>query len=974
MALTHDDMVKLVNNPGRGVSTIINELETAWFDKRVQINSKSHPFVFASDVIIGSSYGVLNRVLDGISRNFAVHSRNVSEISPHMADDEKVGMFGTPSTMTLEFAIEEETLLEIAKEVTVQMGKSTFTYQMILIPKDTEITFNGYTFCVENGIEIRWSDKTGYQVVYDETTNNPFNPIANNLLTKERRPGRDKWYLIVAVPVRQLACKAIENVTSNKASGCRDTVEYQDNLYAIRAFLTQDGVRREIKVSYDQDVFAPLQPTLAINLKSANTFDYEIPDVYIENETGIGTLSIYVWTTKGALEKDFQDIDLSTVEKNYQDYRYGAGTLNEFSAALKSVGGTVWKAATVTTGGSAALPFETIKRTFILGRRQRVLPITENNLAGTVEERDYNSVKTIDYMTGRSYAVTKELPVQDNKKFYAPMSTFVGSYRASVVDLIRSGVVLDNGDRVTIPHNVLFDITEPTTELVTAYTKNQYLGLAKEDLVDLVQNKTLVYTPFYYVLDITNTQVTLRTYHLDQPEVNYQTFIQENTALGLEVGVGAISVEHEEDGYLITVTTTSGQSYKELASDTLGIQLSFEAVDTNSLASVAGTLYGETADGERIFQFKLASRFDVDVNHVLYFTNFNQFGERQPQTGIDLKQNVKLIFTFKGDKEFTQSPIDAKIDDTIFADDMVGIIETDYNITFGKYMGNLYSRIRPLVGEAQYQRYPSDVPATYKETKYKRDDKGQLVWVNGKMVVEHTAGEVMKNSSGDTILAYRAGDVILDEHGDPIELLPRDRQYHWDFIGFDATYFFSLDDYDHQFAQDTKDFFVNNIDKDMNYFTSMAVNQTTLVFQPRNKLGYQKVVINSNAQTLLKQDLSFVVTFYLSQSGYKNQNLKETLQTAAPRIINSWLYDETSVANSDLTAMLKDIAKVDVKAVKIDAHSGNTIIDIISNADSLSGFSVRKLLRLSGDGLLSVQEDIDVTFLPHDVKMVDMIG
>lgn len=975
MTITQEDLVRFVNNPGRGIDYIVNELENNWFDRRLKINSKSHPFIFGVDIILGASYGVLNRVDDSIAKLFPAHARSISDLSRHMSDEEKVGMFGNPSVMTVEYAIAEETFMAIAKDYTATMGKSTFTYKLLLLPKDTEVTWNGYPFAIENGIEIRYSEKTGYQVVYDESTNSPFTPISNNLLKKERRPGSDKWYLVVTLPVRQLFCQPTENQTSNASSGCQGTIQYQDYLYAVRAFLTRNGTKVEIPVSFDQDVFAPLQPQLSINLNtSENSFYYEIPDVYIANELGIGRVDIYTYTTKGELiGKDFSQTDVRTgISVNYQDYRYGAGTLGPYSDALKNSGNMVWKAVSLTSGGENALPFEQIKRSFLLGRRQRVLPITENNLVGTVEGRGYNSVKAIDYVTGRSYALTKELPRQENKKFYAPMSCFVGSYRASANDLVRSGTVLDNGQRITIPHNVLFDVSALVTDLVFQTTKNQYLALSSEELVDLVNEKTLTYLPFYYILDTTNKQANLRTYHLDAPVFNYQSFVAENSALGLEVGIGSIDIQHQDDGYLITIVTESGESYKELDNSQVNVQLSVLPMDSNSLASMAGTLYGVTEDGERIFQFKVGSRFDVDVNDVIYLSGFQQFGLPMSTVGTELKFNMTFLLTVEGDPEQSKSDSDAKLDQSLFATEQVAIIETDYNVTLGKNLSNLYSRVRPLIGEAQYKRYPADVPEVYPENTYLMEDGEYVFDDNNLRIIEHRAGDTVYNSDGLVRLKARAGDLIRDENNNPIELEPRDLQYHWDFIAFDGAYFFSKDEYDIEYAQTTKNIFVNVIGQDMDYFGEMAIDRTTLVYQPRNKLGYQKVIINSNAQTYLKQDLSFVVTYYLTKSGYKNQNLKETLQASTPRIINEWLYNATTTANSDLIALLKAQGAAEVPAVRVDAYAGNTIIDVISNADTLTGFSVRKQLRLTGDGLLSVTEDVDVTFLPHDVSMVSM--
>lgn len=976
MALTQNQLIQLANNPQRGVDTVVTDVENNWFDQKVTWNSKSHPAVLAIDVILGSSFGYLNQMTDSLSKLFPAHARNISDLSRHMSDEEKVGIFANPSSCSVRFAINEDIFLAIAKDVTVTIGKATYTYKMILIPKDTEITVSGYTFALENGIEIRYGDKTGYQVVYDSETNSPFNPIANNLLTRGFKQSGSSYFLYVDIPCRQLLTKVTENVSSNVSSGCKGTITYTDDLYAVRAFLTVNSVKTEIQVTFDQDVFAPNAVTLTLDLDTtAKTISFQIPDVYIVNGLGIGIVDIYVLTTKGALVKNFTKAALGDVTPNYQDYRYGAGTLNNYAAVLRNTGGVAWQFIESTSGGLSAVPFDTIKANFLEGRRSRSLPITENDVSGTVGADGYTSVKAIDYVTKRTYAVTKELPIQDNKGFYSPMGVFVGSYLTSANDLVASGVVLDNGKRITIPHDVMFNITDDSTLLVNGLTKAQYTAMTGAQKVDLMGSTTLVYTPFYYVLDTTSNQAVLRTYHLDNPVVNQQTFVAENSTLGFELGVGALAIEHQDDGYLITVVTQSGSSYQALENEQIGVQLSIPVDGSTTPATMAGTLYGITEEGERIYQFKLDSRFDVDSNDVIYFSNFKQFGDIQSSIGSTLNLDMTFIFTYQGDKEYTATDSDALIDQTLFNVPMIAIIQTAYNVDLGKRLNYIYSRIRPLVGSAQYQRYAANVPSVYAADEYKRDPAtGFLVYdADGKVIVLHRAGDIRYDAVGNVEYAYLKGDVVYDVNQKPVVLAPRDLEYHFDFIAFDANYYFSQDPYDIEFAQDSKDQFSNVITSNLTRYGKSSLDQTNLVYQPRSKLGYMKVIINSNYEATLKQDIGFVVTWYLSATGYRNTALKKALEASTPKVLNMVLYDAVTFSTSDIINALMVDVSAEVKAVKISAVSGNAIVDIISNADSLSGFSLRKYLEQDSGGLLTVAEDVDTVFQPHDTSMVTMI-
>lgn len=968
--IDQDTLSRLGNNPERGIPLVINEIENAWFDGLKQLNSKTHPAILAIDLIIGTAHGFHNQLADTCSQLFKEHARNLDDLSRHMSDQERYGMFANPSSSVFRFGLSTEVFLANASLYQETIGTITSDYLKLVIPKDTQISVGGYYFSIENGIEIRYNERTGYQVVYDSKTNNPFNPISNNLLTRSFKIVGNRRYLVIDIPVRQIKMTPLENIASSQGAGCNGDFDYTDYLYGVRAILVDEtGTSKEIKVTYNQAVFNPSEVTLVLGIDpKTKVVKYEIPDVYIVNGTGLGTLRIYVYTTVGALEKDFTATSSTDFSPVFLDIRYGSNNLNQYSSPLNNMGGYAFSCLTPVSGGSDPIPFETFKQTVIENRNNRNTPITEKNLQGEVERYGYSPVKAIEYVTGRTYSLTKELPVQDNKKFKSAMGCFVGSHLTSVKDLVNSGLVYKNGDRYTLPHNVLFNVDDPTVVLVSQTQKNAYMGLSAEAKVELVNNNNFTYTPFYHVFDLTNKQAALRTYHLDGPAFNYQTFISENTSLGIEVGIGQINIVHKDDGYLVTVVTASGKSYQQLDDAKLGVQMSFTPSDGSSLASVAGVYKGKTTDGERIWEFKLNSRFDLDSSDVLYFDGLRQFNIAGIGIGTPLVNDLEFIFAVQGDNSNQASDTDKKIQQSLFDETMIGIIETHYNVRFGKRLDNLYSRIRPIVGPAQYKRYQEAVPAVWEATTYKRDANNNLIVTNGKLVVEHKAGDIKKSSDGKIIYAFNKNDVVY-ENGKPVVLDPEDIKYHWDFISFDGAYFFTNDDFDIDFAQKTKNYFINVIVADMEAFGSSALDRTVLYFQPRSKIGYQKVFVNDSRADLIKQDLSFTVTYYLTDAGMRNSNLQQSIKDTTAGIINGLLYNKNTIGNSDLVKALKDNASSsDVVDVKVSSLAGDLNIDVISSADSLTGFSVGKGLSVGSNGLISVREKIDVMFLNHSTS------
>lgn len=968
MSINVTSLTKLGNNPIRGLNYVVNALETSWFEQKVNINSSTHPAIFCADLTIGTTFGFLNSLSDAISEVFPAHARNIAELSRNMNTIDHYGLFGNPATGKVNLIISLDNLKAFAPTATSLINGITLSYQKLLIPKDTQFDVAGYVFSIENGIEIRYNERTGVQVVYDSTTNNPFNSIATNVLTRRIQSVQGKDYLFIDVPIRQLACDAIENIPSTIAAGCKGSRTYSDYLYGVRAFITNaSGVKTEMEVTYNKSVFDNGTLTMTIDLDtSSNKFNYSIPDIYIENGLGIGTVSVYTYTTKGTIDKDFRDTDLKDYVPAYRDYRYNGNTLGPYSDFFPNMGGVIWRFISPVTGGTVPNSFGNIKYRVVNGRRLRTLPITVNNIIGAMEESGYSAVKSIDFVTSRLFSVTKELPLQANKGFFSGMNCFVGTNLISAKKLVDSGIALDNGSRVTIPNNTTFNVTDQTVNLLTKTQVSVINSLTNAALIAYMETNSLAYTPFHHVFDATQNQAALRTYYLDNPSAGVQSFQEENTELAIEVGLDAVNVTYENNGYTILAQTISGTSYKVLTDNQVACQLSVTIPGSNQLASLKGELVRMSTDGERVYQFRLESNLDIDEADKLHVTNFNQYGSVQTDTPLDLTFNASFIFLRTVGNWNTVLLADSEIDKSLYPTPHQAVIKTNVEITLGRRLNALYNRIRPLIGEGQYQQYAFNVPETYPKDVYK-EENGQWVFGDDNLpIVLHKAGSPMLTSDGNPIYAHLAGDWIKDELGNFIPLVGRELTYHWDFIGFDGVYLYSKDTYDISFAQTIKDYLADTIGQDIELFGQMIIDKTRILFQPKNKLGWKEVVVNSNYYSTLKQDLSFEVTYYLTKAGYNNSNLKASLKANSPKVLNNFLFGNITVATSKLVTALMANLPADVVDVKINALSGDTTVDVISSVDELSGFSLRKRLVLGDNKLPSIEEDVKTDFLIHD--------
>lgn len=980
--MTFDELNRISNNPSRVISTVFNNIESTFLEGAGTLNSADHPFAFMVDLVVGSQFNMINRLGDSEAGGFLVHARNIGDLAKNMSDEDWYGVYGDPSQTTLRFIIAEETLDDVAVRYNEVSGTLENTYRKLVIPADTEFTVAGVPFLLENPVEIRVMDHGGYEVVYDSSRQSRLNPLSTNTPEVTYLDIDRLRYLAIHLPVRQLKITPHNNKPINPNVGFREIITYTDTIYAVRAFITPDGSTRrsEMSVIYNNENYDPNQATLVVDLKTDNTFEVSVPAVYTQNQIiGMARITILVYTTQGKLYRDLTTLTGQYFGVEYFNYANDKGLPNQFEKPFTQINTVLVDALAPITGGRNAMSFQELKDTMIYGHRQRLIPISNNDVSQFLLSKGYSSVKSIDMITDRLYRVTRDLPVQDSKlytdrsvaSFNSAMGVNVGSILTSLEELIASGWAHDNGQRVTLPQRAVFDITRQTPVLMPKSRYESLMTSSNQTKIDLVADNTLVYTPFTYVFDTTKNRAVSRVYRINHPSIRYQTFRSENATLGLQVSVGTIGVEYLDTGYKITIETQSKDAYKRLSNDSIGLQLSLTPSGVSSQITMRATLEGVTQEGERRFSFMLPSTFDITDADLIGLSGFNQFGQASRINYVDLKTTATFIFTLSGPGLQLTSASDMKIDQSLFDRINISVIETDYVLEFGRNLGSLFTRIRPMVGDAQYEKYLRDVPDLYEKDIYETEvveENGiqinKLVLVDGLPVLKHKAGTQRYTSDNKPVYRYLKDQTVYDSEGKPVELAPRKMRYYWDFIGFDFTYLLSQDAYDTDYMESTETFFVEQVVAELDGYNRVALDETRLVFKPRSTMGFTKTIVNEMVERIVKNDLTFNVVYMLTETGMRNQNLKDNLSTSTHTLINTALLKET-VSHSGIVSVLKTNGGSEVIDVHLTVKAGEFEVDAITNIDGTNGFSVGKTIEQTADKFLTIKEAVEIQFKRH---------
>lgn len=980
--MTFEELDRISNNPSRVISTVFNNIESTFLEGSGTLNSADHPFAFMVDLVVGSQFNMINRLGDSEAGGFLNHARNIGDLSKNMSDDDWYGVYGDPSQTVLRFIISEETLNDVAIRFNEINGSLENTYRKLVIPADTEFSVAGIPFLLENPVEIRVMDHGGYEVVYDSARQSRLNPLSTNTPDISYMDIDRLRYIAIHLPVRQLKITPHNNKPINPNVGFREIINYEDTIYAVRAFITPDGSTRrsEMSVIYNNENYDPNQATLVVDLKTDTTFEVSVPSVYTQNQIiGMARITILVYTTRGKLYRDLSTLSGQYFGVEYFNYANDRGMPNQFEKPLTQINTVLVEAMAPITGGRNAMTFQELKDTMIYGHRQRLIPISNNDVSQFLLSKGYSSVKSIDMITDRLYRVTKDLPIQDSKlytdrsvaSFNSAMGVNVGSILTSLEELIASGWAFDNGQRVTLPQRAVFDITKQTPVLLPKSRYESLMASSNQAKIDLIAASTLVYTPFTYVFDTTKNRAVSRIYRTNRPTIRYQTFRFENATLGLQVSVGSIGIQALPDGYKITIETASKDAYQRLNDDSIGLQLALTPSGVSSPITMRATLEGVTKEGERRFSFMIPSTLDITDADLIGLQGFNQFGQPSRVNYVDLQTTANFIFTVSGPGLQLTSTSDMKIDQSLFDSTNIAIIETDYVLEFGRNLGSLFTRIRPMVGDEQYEKYQRDVPDLYEADIYETtlvEENGtkinKLVLKDGLPVLKHKAGTQRYTADGKPVYLYLKDQTVYDSEHKPVVLAPRKMRYYWDFIGFDFTYLLSQDDYDKDYMNNTEAFFVDQVVSELDNYNRVALDETRLVFKPRSTMGYTKTIVNEMIERIVKNDLVFSAVYMLTETGMRNQNLKDNLNASTHTLINTALLSET-VSHSSIVSILKTNGGSEVIDVHLTIKAGEYEIDAITNVDSTNGFSVAKTIEQTADKFLTIKEAVEIQFKRH---------
>ena len=910
-----------------------------------------------------------------VRQQYGANASNPEELYLHMSDADFLNRFSSPATGDVMLLMSLDEIK--AKAVTVPGNNGL---KRLTIPRHTEFSIGNYIFTMQYPIDIDVWPTGSISVYYNTDKPSPLYSLEND---------RVNWFIGgyglnsfvgMTISAKQIYINS-QIATLNGVNGLYKEYTYADKFHYARAFIKNrnDSEWVEIKTTHTEQVYDANTPTAVLKVLEG-VLAVRVPQIYFNNGSIKDSLRVDIYTTKGAIDVNLSSINPDSIIVNWNDYDRVGNDI--YTAPLATFSGLTKLMENPVNGGSNGLTFTELRDKVITnGLANPTKPITDEQLDTALDALGYNIVANVDNITDRQYLAVRELPAPDNLDTVTGAGCTVKMLQARLSDVVQQQTVENNGDRVTIKPNTLFRLKDGILSLVNDLERLALLNSANttpDILANVVNESEFYYTPFYYVLDVTNNIFDTRVYRLDNPTVLSKYLYAENNSMlvnGATKGY-KISAKDTGDGYTLLVEASTTELYKSLPVGDIYLQLSYLPPSSNQRVYINGNLIvpidsgtGRPVDDRYIYSFDLNTKFDIDASHLLLLED--------TQSPMNLTTEFDLVYFVK---DYVPSGASASDIDNIVNPEILddynsssiyrGFTHEKVKIKVGDYLEKLWTRSRSVVEDTKYETYTADVPMVYTEKVYERNVDGtlKLVWdplaeqLNANLL--HDVGDPVLDSNAQPIMRYIAGDVKLDFDGNPIPLAgTKGMLRQFDLFLVDGRYFFATNTETISYRQEIVNLVTDMVVNDLVSISNRLLERSELFFYPKVTSGVIDVIVNNQEKVQIKADQTFKVTYYVRQDVYENEAVKAAIEKRTAKVISQAL-NTTTISVLMLTEALKSAAGDDILSVSLNGFT-NDVYDTITLADLSVKPVVGKRLTALSNKTLSVQDAIVVNFVNH---------
>ncbi|WP_144106607.1 hypothetical protein [Paraburkholderia sp. BCC1886] len=938
----------------------------------VTIVDPTNPYVHAIETSAVNTAAFMQKDESLNRKQYPIAAQTMSDLYLHMADVDYVDRFAVPATTTWGLAIGYTELLD--KLVT---NPATGLGQLV-IPRNTYFTVNDTIFSLQYPIVIQQMAHGGLSITYDTTDTSPLQTLSTNLVTwKLRQQSATMSWVYMELPLQQFdIISRTGTLTSAKVFSL--TIPVADQFYYCRVYALDatTGLYNEIAVTYSTEIYDVNTPTAVCTVgtntqTNATQVVVTIPQIYATSGLLTGTIRVDVYETQGPVNMVMANYATSAFSCTFlaidpNDSTIYTAPMSTFSALIAYCDQNV-------IAGSDAVPFATLQAQVINNSTgAQNTPITPAQLTEVLEQDGFGVVKVVDNITNREYLATSAMPTPVDSSLITAANSTIETVSTSFTQAVTFASVVDNDTSITIKPSMLYQNVNGIISMVSDAVIAQLNAMTASNRATAISDGGYLWSPWYYVVDNTGSELALRAYYLDDPTVVTKLWVSENDTTGFEVSTDTYTLTLGTNGYTLVLSTTSNAAYQALDDSDVYCQLSFIPPGETTRAYLQGTLTGTTSAGERQFTFDLSTNFNVDANSYLYLTKFFMYNTTARLTATPLDNTIDVIYSTTATKsaDWVTAAVDQVVGTFLVPTGAYGITNEQLEIEFGDYLETLWTSCRTVVSTLTYETYQTNVPYTYQEDVFQVDPTtgAGITIVDGAPVytILHYKGDTVLNTDGTVSYQHVIGDTILDAiTGDPIPTTSRGLTQELDLMLIDATYRFANDTVAPTYVTQLTDTVVSWLTESFPALDEQLLENTSIYFYPVANMGTVQVYGPDGTTVYsIEAGQSFALSVRLTATNYANENLKTKLKSSAISTIYTAL-QATTISSSDIISALNAVFGSDVVSFTFSGLGGTYDLDTIALIDDSTQLGIAKSLVANADGTLSVQEAVTVDFVQY---------
>lgn len=1016
-----DKIAEVKYNPSAIQRVVLDALDAA-MDGSLDIVDPTNPFVFLLEASAVSTATANRESMISLRKQHPQLAQVDSDLYAHMSDGDYLGRFSNPAYATFTFITQLDDLVNKGS-LDLELNCNTLT-----IPKNTSVTVDGYYFTTQYPIDLRLhyapvseanltgtviqADKipSAISVTYD-TSEEFITPVQtlsdNNLRYRLVKHVDGLQYILFDVYMPQLSITSVET-TINASSHNSYTLPFVDKYYTARAYTFLNGAWVELHTTHSDQVFDPLVATVLLKV-TGQELEVTIPVSYIRSGLISSSLRVDVQTTKGSIYLNLANYNDDAFVREFNIIDQAKEYTPAVDGMVRSVCTAVSKELIV--GGTDALDFMALRSQIITNSiGQGSIPITNAQIDTFVQSRGFSLIKNVDLVTNRIFLASRTLPPPVIEQLVTPANIGISAiiFRADIFTAVGDYQIdfniSDNQQRITILNDTLYYINQQgQLSFIDYLTEVELIN----DPVTLLNSGRYLYSPYYYALNMVNSEYEVSAYDLDRPSLSELSFLYQNITLMLTVNTTSYSImksanKKKADGmyttYDLYIGYTSDTAYDQLPAAKKHFQLGFKPHGSDRIVYITAE---DVNVDKKVVLFKIQTFMEIDDNGCLMVLAHAANESRPTMVPIDLDTGLtdSPLYMFYNTSSITRNYRRSKYDDMVNAavhvpvpTQFANVTTESLRLTLGYVLKQLWTRIRTF-GTPDYLRYQDDLPRLYETDVYASNPATGSIFTftdtGLKLPMTDASGATMYDAMGEIIYEYNMpgtalsyqklhsiGDPVMDYEGLPtyihrvgdlvmvdgnVVTTTIDISVDMDVLLVDARYRYATDTNFVAYKKTIPEIISNWVMNDLKSMQDVLLEQTKIYFYAATSLSLISAMCDELPMQYIPAEQSFRVKLYVKNDVYTNLNIRTSIRTSTIKVIHG-LIDGLEVKVADISSALstaygESVVSFDIS--KLGPSAEYSIIRVLSPHQRLC---VKKILQVQDDRSTIVTDDIAMEF------------